>query len=352
MSSPIPFYVYKIVCIPTGEFYFGYRSRHVVYNRNPENDLWVRYFTSSNKIKHLITKYNASAFAASIIFRSTDLQECYWYEQDQIKCHINDPLCINYYYHDAQQGHKQFRANTRSCSYCSTEIGSGNVLKHERSCKDNPNRDPPTRIKTNCGFCGMLYGPGTLTNHERSCSANPDRVIHKRPFGQLSNCQFCNKSYKTVAMGKHEKKCPANPKFSSVTVLCLYCNELVWENQMNSAHRKFCSGAVYNQSNHSYKVRCQYCNEFMGAKGGHQQTCTKNPNRTKKLQKKVSCSHCNNLFRSGSCLIRHERSCKSNPDYIPPTKSTCTQCNKQVGKSYLPTHQGVCKSSKFTCSPV
>jgi len=41
-------YVYQITNKITGEIYYGYRYRNQTLEIEPENDLWVKYFTSSN----------------------------------------------------------------------------------------------------------------------------------------------------------------------------------------------------------------------------------------------------------------------------------------------------------------
>jgi hypothetical protein len=352
MTSSIPFYVYRILCLPTGEFYYGYRTSHVKHNREPEQDLWQRYFTSSNAVKQLVQQYGADKFEISIIFKTFDLDECFWHEQEQIKQHIQDPLCVNHYYHDATKGHRQFRASAAECVHCNKLIGSGNVHKHELSCVQNPNRSPPTRPKSACEFCGILCGPGTLTYHKRSCKDNPNKIVTRRPFDEKTNCQFCRSPFKSVALGKHERRCSANPKLKSDTVSCPHCDQTVLKNQLNTIHRKSCPGATYNESTKKYKVKCKYCSEWVGAVAydRHQIACINNPNRLLTNIEKVPCRYCSGMFGQ---ITQHERSCSLNPSYVAPdTKALCDKCNKRVSKYYLPTHQNICKSSKFTCEPV
>lgn len=62
----IPFYIYRIACIPTNQFYWGARWYHVKENRLPENDLWKIYYTSSIPIKELIKQYGKDQFNAEI----------------------------------------------------------------------------------------------------------------------------------------------------------------------------------------------------------------------------------------------------------------------------------------------
>lgn len=64
-------YTYRIQFIPTGEYYYGVRYAK---NCHP-NELWVRYFTSSKKVKNLIRKYGKDKFITEIrrTFSSADM---------------------------------------------------------------------------------------------------------------------------------------------------------------------------------------------------------------------------------------------------------------------------------------
>ena len=55
-------YVYTITNKLTGEFYHGYRYRNQTLGIVPKDDLWITYFTSSNRIKNDIKKYGKTAF--------------------------------------------------------------------------------------------------------------------------------------------------------------------------------------------------------------------------------------------------------------------------------------------------
>jgi hypothetical protein len=91
-DNPIPFYVYKVTLRPTGQYYFGFRKRHVTEKRLPENDLWLHYFTSSNEIAELLKGYSANQFDAQIVHKGFDLDGCFWIEQELIKQHFDDSL--------------------------------------------------------------------------------------------------------------------------------------------------------------------------------------------------------------------------------------------------------------------
>jgi hypothetical protein len=106
--QPIPAYVYKITCRPTGQYYFGFRTQNIKKKYLPEEDLWVNYFTSSIYVHKLIKEYNSCSFDYVILFKTTDIYEAYWFEQDLISQHIDNPLCINKHYRCRISGHKMF----------------------------------------------------------------------------------------------------------------------------------------------------------------------------------------------------------------------------------------------------
>ena len=102
----IPAYVYYIRHIPTGKFYYGFRSANINENRFPENDLWKTYFTSSVKIKEL--REQEDNFEVKIVYTDLDVESAYWIEQEYIKNNINDPLCLNKYYISKEKNQKIF----------------------------------------------------------------------------------------------------------------------------------------------------------------------------------------------------------------------------------------------------
>jgi hypothetical protein len=100
MHNIIPFYVYKITCIPTGEFYYGSRYSHVKANREPIDDLWIHYFSSSRVVKNRIKKYGTDKFLTEITELHTDKEIIYWSEQVYIKNNIHNSLCLNRHFHE------------------------------------------------------------------------------------------------------------------------------------------------------------------------------------------------------------------------------------------------------------
>lgn len=65
-------YTYLIKFIPTGQVYYGVR---IANTEPPENDLWVKYFTSSKLVHSMIEKYGTESFEYQIrkTFKSKDL---------------------------------------------------------------------------------------------------------------------------------------------------------------------------------------------------------------------------------------------------------------------------------------
>jgi len=104
----VPFYVYKITCLATSQYYFGSRSAHARFNRNPKDDLLIKYFSSSRSIKDLIKKYDLSSFVGEILFESYSRDEIFWQEQDYIKQNYGDHLMLNSYYVDKESAKRVF----------------------------------------------------------------------------------------------------------------------------------------------------------------------------------------------------------------------------------------------------
>ena len=107
-------YVYKITCIPTNQFYYGYREKNIALQRTPVDDLWVEYFTSSVKIKSLSQQYSLDLFNIEFLFTSIDPTESYWCEQRYIKDNWGHPLLLNRHYRDPDCNYSMFRATSES----------------------------------------------------------------------------------------------------------------------------------------------------------------------------------------------------------------------------------------------
>lgn len=85
----IPAYVYYIRHNPTGKYYYGFRSKNISENRRPEDDLWVKYFSSSKLVKEL--RENDDDFFTQVVYEDVDVKAVYWVEQECIKNSKGDP---------------------------------------------------------------------------------------------------------------------------------------------------------------------------------------------------------------------------------------------------------------------
>ena len=104
----IPYYVYKITLKSTGQYYFGSRFKHTKSNIQPENDIWIRYFTSSKYIKKLIFEFGINEFAVEILKKDINHDIIFWAEQELIAIHFSDSLLMNKHYKDKNTGQKVF----------------------------------------------------------------------------------------------------------------------------------------------------------------------------------------------------------------------------------------------------
>lgn len=102
-------YVYRVTNKLTGEFYYGYRYRNKTLGIIPENDIWVKYFTSSNRIKKDIKQYGSESFTVEILYKDTDSLKCWQQEQITIKSQWGNPLLLNGKYHDPDSNVEVFR---------------------------------------------------------------------------------------------------------------------------------------------------------------------------------------------------------------------------------------------------
>lgn len=90
-------YTYLITNKITNQYYYGFRCKNVKLKRHPEEDLWIKYFTSSKRVKKLIEEYGKESFDIQILLKDADHDKCYSYEQDLIAEHLSEGLCLNGY---------------------------------------------------------------------------------------------------------------------------------------------------------------------------------------------------------------------------------------------------------------
>lgn len=109
-----PGYVYKLVCRPTGQFYYGYRVHNIKKCRMPIDDLWVYYFSSSDYVKALIKEHGKAAFDYEIILESTDRDMVFRAEQELIEENRKNPLILNRYYRKKSNGEVAYISTVES----------------------------------------------------------------------------------------------------------------------------------------------------------------------------------------------------------------------------------------------
>jgi len=102
MQNKFQAYVYILKNKVTDQFYIGSRASNIRLNRTPEEDLWVHYFSSSNRVKELITMYGVDSFNAQIVFKHDLYKTCFWEEQRLIKESKSDLLRLNKAYIDQE----------------------------------------------------------------------------------------------------------------------------------------------------------------------------------------------------------------------------------------------------------
>jgi hypothetical protein len=109
-----PAYVYRLICKPTGQFYYGLRYANIKKYRMPEDDLWIYYFSSSDPVDELVEIYGKDSFDYKVIFQSTDIEQAYLFEQTIIKAYWGNPQLLNLQYKDPITGGKMWAGTKES----------------------------------------------------------------------------------------------------------------------------------------------------------------------------------------------------------------------------------------------
>jgi hypothetical protein len=104
-------YVYKATNKITGEYYFGYRYHNTKLKtpRKIKDDLGVKYFTSCKQIKSA-----KDQFTFDLLLVADTPENAYYYEQELIGKHWNDPLLLNKFRHNVQNSKNIFRCTGHS----------------------------------------------------------------------------------------------------------------------------------------------------------------------------------------------------------------------------------------------
>jgi ribosomal protein S27AE len=207
-------YVYTITNKLTGEFYHGYRYRNQTLGIVPKDDLWITYFTSSNRIKNDIKKYGKTAFTATIIYENSDSVKCWQQEQIAIRQDWGNPLLLNGKYHDPESSveifrrvnilTEEFRQKMSAASKGRPKsenhkkniaiANTGNIGSAQKRAKISKARKgkPPsnkgiTPPKYSCPNCGSSVSMGNLNRwHGKRCKMI-DPIGHDNRSFQVTN---------------------------------------------------------------------------------------------------------------------------------------------------------------------
>jgi hypothetical protein len=131
--------VYKTLCIPTGQFYYG------VHKTNRVDD---GYLGEGKRLLELLAVMDQREFKAEVIGVYTHSQRLIAYGQEArlISASASDPLCLN-----IQSGESGFdRINARGLNTASGQYKKANKALHEK-CRTDPEFDKQRRLAISKG---------------------------------------------------------------------------------------------------------------------------------------------------------------------------------------------------------
>lgn len=228
-------YVYYIRNKITNQYYIGLRTAHVKKNVSPEEDLWNYYFTSSKYVKQLIEEYGKGSFDTVILYRFSDHDVCYWYEQTLIKEHIDNPLCINKHYADPDSGMKTFLR---------TGIAMTDTAKQKlRDCNLGKKLSDKTLAKRKQSILNKTPDKKLLTSERLSSAAKNRPPISDETRAKLRGRRGITPACTLAALAREAKK-----KLNGFEV--------------STATRNKLSAAM--QGRKQELVRCPYCKKSGG----------------------------------------------------------------------------------------
>lgn len=165
-------YVYRITNTITGEFYIGSRYKNTKLKLTPEEDILIKYFSSSKRASSI--KRHVGDYSAEILYRSVDHASVFWHEQGLIGEHITNPLCFNETFQNPSDGLSFCRSNVKMSQAHKDKIGKANAHKQEQ---------------VTCPHCGKIGGKSQMHNHHfDQCGIKKS----KRVFETLQ-CPHCSK---------------------------------------------------------------------------------------------------------------------------------------------------------------
>jgi len=200
----IPAYVYYIRHIPTGKFYYGSRFNHIKFGIFPEDDLWETYFSSSKEVSKLRRETGDQSFETLIIFKDTDIQLCFDFEQEIIKKYIDDPLCINKRYFNTKSG------KTSYCTFGKTLSSKGKPKSEETKLKMK--KPKSEKHKENISKVQLLNGGNGPKHHNKQTILKIKKWLNENSaFKNKVTCPHCGKKGGIGPMKRfHFDKCKGN----------------------------------------------------------------------------------------------------------------------------------------------
>jgi hypothetical protein len=193
MSANIPAYVYYIEHQPTGKFYYGSRYKHIHNKTQPEDDLWKKYFTSSNQVKNLRKEYGDDSFNYSVIFKSLDSDECFLVEQNMIKENLKNPLCLNMRYFDVEKSDRIF-------SVFGKTLSTKGKPKTE-STKQKMRKPKSITHRKNISEAQKKNGGNGPAKHKEESKNKTRETMKLKPRGNKI-CPHCNKEGGFLSMSR------------------------------------------------------------------------------------------------------------------------------------------------------
>lgn len=134
-------YVYLLTHKTSGEFYIGFRCS----NKSPsQEDLGVKYFTSSKNVKSRFKEFDIQILAEFF-----DRDSAYQYEQQLIKDNFNNPLILN--------RHWQSTTSYSMLGFARPDLAKLNSLTKSK---------PKELRHYNCTFCGQSITKEEFCHHQ------------------------------------------------------------------------------------------------------------------------------------------------------------------------------------------
>jgi len=233
--QPIPAYVYKITCLSTGEYYFGFRAANINKKRLPKDDLWIHYFGSGTYITQLVRTMGKAEFSAVIVSEHLNPDDAFWAEQELIKDHIKDSLCVNrsYFHRETTQRafHKFGQKTPDSVRKAMSELLKGIPRGPSKLRGRRTNRPPKDKTvdatrgskwynngviekRSKTPIEGFVLGklskgkPSGRAGQPNGLKGRPNLGLKGRPKTQCS-CVWCHKTLAVNTLNYHQRFCRA-----------------------------------------------------------------------------------------------------------------------------------------------